>query len=566
MAWLNQALLIAGALLFIALLLSAVSQRVGVPALLVFLAVGLVATEVPGTPIHGVETPTAALIGNLALAVILLDGGLRTNIATFRMVAAPALVLATVGVLLTAALVGVIVVIGLGFDWRYGLLVGAVIGSTDAAAVFALLRSGGVRLNERVAATLEVESGLNDPMAVFLTLTLIELIRVPDGPVLRLLAMFAMQLGLGLACGYLLGRALAEVVARVRLSESLYALLIQGGGLMIFALANLLGGSGFLAIYLAGIIVARRRLHVGEDVLRASDGLAWLAQAAMFLILGIFAQLESLWSTAGSALLVALGLVFVARPLAVALCLLPFRYAFREIAFIGWIGLRGAVPIVLALFPLLYGLPQADRLFDMVFFSVLVSLLLQGTTLAHASRLLRVDVPAPSAALSSSALEAVSEPRELVQLRVLPSARVADHAIGDVDWPGGSRIVEVVRDGRVADVELLRAGDVVAVLVPGDGMAELEAMFGPATPGGEWVIDAGTSLRDLQDYYAISLPDDGDAAQSVADFVRQRLRGRPAWGDSVQLGRLTLTVRQATGGKVLRVGLRVDRTSGTSAV
>jgi cell volume regulation protein A len=558
MNWINEALLAAGLLLFVALLLSAASQRFGVPALLVFLAVGLVATELPGAPRNPVDTSTAALIGNFALAVILLDGGLRTKTATFRMVAVPALLLATVGVLLTSAITGALVIGVLDLDWRYGLLLGSIVGSTDAAAVFALLRSGGVRLNERVAATLEVESGINDPMAIFLTLALIELIRAPGAPVLQFAPMFLQQLGVGLACGFLLGRGLAEVVARVRLSESLYALLIQSGGLLIFGLASLLGGSGFLAIYLTGIVVAHRRVHVGEDVLRASDGLAWLAQASMFLILGLFAQAESLWLVAGSALLVALGLVFVARPLAVAACLVPLRYSTREIAFIGWVGLRGAVPIVLALFPLLIGLPQAFQLFHVVFFSVIVSLLLQGTTLARAARLARVDVPETSVALSSAAMEGVHGARELVQLRVLPTARVVNRAIDEIDWPAGARVVEVVREGRVEAIERLRAGDVVAVLAPADALDELEELCGAAPGGGEWTLAASATLADLHDYYGLEVPAEADATQTVADYLRRRLHGRPAVGDRIRLGRITLTVRQAGGGAVRRVGLRLE--------
>ncbi len=565
MNWINEALLAAGLLLFVALLLSAASQRVGVPALLVFLAVGLIATELPGVPSHPVDTAGAAMIGNLALAVILLDGGLRTRLATFRMVAAPALVLATIGVVLTAALVGAIAVAALGFDWRHGLLLGALIGSTDAAAVFALLRTGGVRLNERVAATLEVESGVNDPMAVFLTLALLELIRAPGGPLLQLASMFAQQMGLGLVCALVLGRALAAIVARVHLAESLSALLIQSGGLLIFATANLLGGSGFLAIYLTGMIVARRRVHVGEDVLRASDGLAWLAQAAMFLILGLFAQIERLWETASSALLIALGLVFVARPLAVAACLAPFRYCLRETLFIGWVGLRGAVPIVLALFPMLAGLSQADGMFHIVFFSVLVSLLLQGATLAWSARLARVDLPAASPALSSAAMETVREPRDLVQLRVLPSARVVGRRADEVDWPRGCRLVEVARGSEVADVDRLHAGDVVALLAPADAVDELELLFGPAAEGAEWMLDAAATLGDLHAFYAIDLPPDARADERVIDFLRRRLRGRPAAGDGVALGPIMLTVRQAAGGVIRRVAMQFGRSRDDSA-
>ncbi len=562
MPFINESLLAAGLLLFVAILLSAMSQRFGVPALLVFLAVGLFATELPGAPSGFISAQTAALIGNLALAVILLDGGLRTRIATFRMVAAPALMLATAGVVLTAVLVGLLAKLLLGFDWRVALLLGAIVGSTDAAAVFALLRSGGLRLNERVGATLEVESGINDPMAVFLTVALIELLRLPDAGLAQLASMFALQLGVGLACGWLLGRLLAEVVARTRVTEGLYALLIQSGGLAIFATANLLQGSGFLAIFVAGMIVARRHVHVTEDVLRVSDGLAWLAQAGMFLILGLFAEIEQLLEVGAGGLAIGVGLIVFARPLAVAVVLAPFRYAWREIAFIGWIGLRGAVPIVLALFPLLAGVADAGVLFHITFFTVLLSLLLQGATLPLSARLAGVTVPAGSPVLASEPIEASRPPHVLVQLRVLPQARVDEQAPDDIPFPDGCRIVEVVRDGQAAAVDRLRAGDMVAMIAPDDAVADLEEMFAPAPPAQEFSLDAAVTLGDLADYYGLPIPDGASPRQSVGGFLRARLHGRPATGDRVAVGRVILSVRQAAGGTVRRVGLRVTPRGG----
>jgi cell volume regulation protein A len=557
MPFINEALLAAGSLLFVAILLSALSQRFGVPALLVFLAVGLFATELPGAPSGFISPQTAALIGNLALAVILLDGGLRTRISTFRMVAAPALMLATVGVVLTAALVGLLAMLLLGFDWRVALLLGAIVGSTDAAAVFALLRSGGLRLNERVGATLEVESGINDPMAVFLTVALIELLRLPGGGIAQLASMFLLQLGVGLACGWLFGRLLAEVIARVRVTEGLYTLLIQSGGLAIFATTNLLQGSGFLAIFVAGMIVARRRVHVTEDVLRVSDGLAWLAQAGMFLILGLFAEVEQLFDIGAGALAIGIGLIVLARPLAVAAVLAPFRYAWREVAFIGWIGLRGAVPIVLALFPLMAGVADAPLLFHITFFTVLLSLLLQGATLPLSARLARVTVPASSPVLASESIEASRAPHALVQLRVLQQALVEGRAPADIELPDGCRIVEVVRNGQATAVDALRAGDVVAMIAPDEAVADLEEMFAPAPPLQEFSLAAETTLGDLRDYYGLTVPEDVSARQSVGDFLRARLRGRPASGDRIAVGRVVLSVRQASGGVVRRVGLRV---------
>jgi cell volume regulation protein A len=565
MAAINEILIVGAALLFVALLLSSLSQRLGVPVLLVFLAVGLFATEIPGAPRFPVSIETTALIGNLALAVILLDGGLRTRSATFRMVAAPALVLATAGVVLTAAIVGALAVALLGFDWRYGLLIGSIVGSTDAAAVFALLRSGGQRLNERVEATLEVESGINDPMAVFLTMMSIELIRLPEIDAATLARMFASQLGIGLAAGFVLGRLLAALAARVRLGESLLALLIQSGGLLIFGVTALAGGSGFLAIYLAGIIVGNRRGAVTEDVLRASDGLAWLAQAGMFLILGIVTDVKEIVPLAPLALTVALGMILVARPLAVAACLLPFRYALREVLFIGWMGLRGAVPIVLGLFPLLAGIDGAALLFHVAFFCVLASLLLQGASLRSSARLAGVAVPDVSPILSSAALHTSEPARELVQLRVMGGARVADRPRDDIEWPHGVGVVEVQRDGRTVATDTLRADDVVALAAPTDAVAELEAMFAPAPDVAEFMLAPEATLADLRDYYGCAVPEGAHEGQTIGEYLRARLHGRPAAGDSVRIGGVVLTVRGASGGTIKRVGLRVAAPPASSA-
>jgi potassium/hydrogen antiporter len=554
----SHLLLVASLLVFTAVALSAVSQQLGVPSLLVFLAVGLLATELPGAPRVAVPVETAALIGNLALAIILLDGGLRTRVGTLRMVAGPALTLATVGVLVTASVVGAVAVALLGLDWRYGLLLGAIVGSTDAAAVFALLGGGGLRLNERVEATLEVESGLNDPMAVFLTVAMIELIAAPGSDVGTLAPMFVRQLLVGLAVGGGLGWLLGRVVARIRLGEGLYALLIQSGGLGIFAFANVLGGSGFLAIYLAGMIVANQRRHVTVEVLRVSDGFAWLAQAGMFLLLGIITDVDELATIAtGKVLVVAIALMVLARPLAAVVCLLPFRYARREIGFIGWVGMRGAVPIVLALFPLLAGLPQATLLFNVAFLITLLSLLLQGGTLGIASRLAGVQRGGGAVALSSATLEGGEPPREVVQFRVAAGAQATTAAIEDLAWPDQVRVIEVCRDGQVLRAERLRDSDLVTVVAPAAALAELEVFFGPPAPGGELMLDAGATVGDLFDYYGSAVPADAPREMRLTDFVSARLRRRGAAGDAIAVSGLTLTVRQARHGVVRRVGLRL---------
>jgi cell volume regulation protein A len=260
---------------------------------------------------------------------------------------------------------------------------------------------------------------------------------------------------------------------------------------------------------------------------------------------------------APAGLAIGLTLIVLARPLAVAVLLRPFRYAWREIAFIGWVGLRGAVPIVLALFPMMAGVPDASLLFHITFFAVLLSLLLQGSTLPLAAKLARVTVPAGSPILSSESIEARDDPHALVQLRVLPSARVEGQAPHDLELPEGARVVEVVRDGRAAAVQTLQAGDVVAMLAPDEAVDDLEEMFAPAPAAQEFSLDAATTLGDLRDYYGLQIPDGAAAEQTIGAFLRARLHGRPAVGDTVRQGRVCLSVRQASGGHIRRVGLRL---------
>src|SRR5690606_34457777 len=366
----------------------------GIPFLVVFLVVGMLAGEDGIGGIQFGDYSTTFFVGNLALAIILLDGGLRTKLATFRIALKPSLVLATVGVLLTAVPVGLFAAWVLGIDWRLGLLLGSIVGSTDAAAVFALLRASGTRLNERVANTLEIESGVNDPMAIFLTTLMIQALMMPETfGVLDLLSQLAMQFGLGIVLGLLLGRAMAWIMKRAQVGEGLSELLLCSGGVEAFALVNSVGGSGFIAVYLVGLVVGNRIRRAGENLLKAMDGMAWLAQSSMFLLMGLLVTPAEMPAIALAALLVSAFLMFVARPAAVWLCLKPFSFAPREVGFMGWMGLRGAVPIVLAMFPLLAGVPDAKLLFNVAFVVVLSSLLLQGASVPFAARRFGVGLP-----------------------------------------------------------------------------------------------------------------------------------------------------------------------------
>ncbi|MBC7182405.1 MAG: potassium/proton antiporter, partial [Marinobacter sp.] len=280
-------------------------------------------------------------------------------------------------------------------QWLTALLIGAIISSTDAAAVFSLLQGRGLHLNERVSATLEIESGSNDPMAIFLTLMLVTFIGASgDQAGWTALMMLVKQFGIGSIAGILGGFAVVELANRIRLTPSLYPLLVAAAGISVFSATNALGGSGFLAIYLTGVVIGNRHVRMMPMILQVHDGLAWLAQLCLFLMLGLLVNPSDLIPLAGGGLILALALIFVIRPLTVALTLWPFAFNRRELGFIGWVGLRGAVPIVLALFPIIAGLPEAQLVFHAAFFIVLVSLLVQGTTMAPLARKLRLEVPA----------------------------------------------------------------------------------------------------------------------------------------------------------------------------
>ena len=400
-------LLVAAALVFLSVLAGVVSARAGFSFLLVFLLAGVLAGEDgPGGLLFN-DFRLAFWVGNVALAVILLDGGLRTDFDTFRTGLKPSLLLATFGVLVCAGITGAAARWLLDLPWPMALLVGAIVGSTDAAAVFSLLKSSGVKLNERVAATLEIESGMNDPMAVYLTLTFIGVALAASAAGgagaaldwLDVLRSLMQQFGWGAALGLAAGFAMAELLKRLGRGEDggggIRALLLVSGGLSVFAATTWLGGSGFLAVYAMGVIVGNRARRLVRSSLSAMDGYAWLSQAGMFLLLGLLVTPSNLLTTLWPALGVSLVLMVVARPLSVWLCLAPLRFPPREIAFISWVGLRGAVPIVLAVFPVMAGVPGAQTFFNVAFVVVLASLLLQGSTIAWSARRLGVDLPDP---------------------------------------------------------------------------------------------------------------------------------------------------------------------------
>ena len=398
------------------------------------------------------------------------------------------------------------------------MLVGAIVSSTDAAAVFSLLRNQGIGLKQRVSAVLEIESGSNDPMAIFLTMALLTLLTSGEAPSWRLGTFFIQQMGLGLLAGYAGGHLLVWGIDRIRLAEGLYPLLALAGGLFVFAATAYAGGSGFLAIYVAGIVLGNRPVHAAQDILSVHDGLAWLAQIVMFLVLGLLATPSELIAVAPAALLVAAGMIFVARPVAVWLSLLFYRAPAAEKLFISWVGLRGAVPVVLALFPLMAGLDQAHLYFDVAFFVVLISLVLQGWTITPLARRLKLELPPVFEAQQRVALDiGGGKGFELVGY-VVPQASPAEGIVPDaLPLQPDERVVAVFRDNLLQDPAAplrIATGDVIYLFVRIESVDRISGLFA-ARPlpeplaqrrfFGDFSLDPAARLADVCAVYGLSL-------------------------------------------------------------
>ncbi len=442
-------LLVAGLLVLCSVLASKVSERIGVPALLMFLGVGMVAgSDGPG----GIQFDDAALanfIGTVALAFILFSGGLDTNWSSIRPVLGRGALLATAGVVVSAVLLGLFVWLTLGFSFAGALLLAAIVSSTDAAAVFSVLRSRGVSLKGNLRPLLELESGSNDPMAVFLTIGMLQVIAKGGGIWPALVWDFALQMTVGALVGVAVGRLAAIAVNRVRLDyEGLYPVLSISVVMLVFGLAELLRGNGFLAVYLAGIVMGNSDFLYKRSLMRFHDGLGWLMQISMFVILGLLVNPSDLPSVAGAGLLTAAFLMFIARPLAVHLCLLGSDFTRAERQLVAWTGLRGAVPIVLATFPLIAGYAQSHRIFNIVFFVVFLSVFLQGRTLMALARFLGVDQPIDARPRYPLEFERTGDHQsETREFEVLPESSAVGRTIAELGLPPDALIL-MIRRGR----------------------------------------------------------------------------------------------------------------------
>lgn len=559
----DTVLLVAAALIILAVVSSKITARMGLPVLVVFLGLGMLAgAEGPG----GIEFDSFELahaIGTVALAFILFDGGLGTPSASLRESWKPSALLATLGVLLTAVVTGLVATRVLGLPPLEGMLLGAIVGSTDAAAVFSLLRSSGIRLRKRLASTLEIESGANDPMAIFLTIGLIEVLRgeMEMGP--PLLGLFFLQMGVGLAVGYGVGRLTVALLNRINLGAAgLYPVLTAACGIFAFGSAAVLGGSGFLAIYVAGLILGNSKIAFQRGTILFHDGLAWGGQIVMFVVLGLLSSPSALVEVTVPSLLIAGALIVVARPLAVIPLILPFRYAWREHLLVSWVGLKGAVPIILATYPLIFGIDSGPLIFNVVFFVVILSALVQGTSLSWVARLLRVEEPPepePPISLELTSLREIDA--DILDYTIDEDSRAAGRYLRDLALPTGSSVAMIIRDNALIPPRgstEIRPGDHVFVIVDRESRSPLDRVF--ARGGGEekgallaeFPLPGDATAGHLTSLYDIETGEPSEI--TLEELVRNRVPDATV-GTSITLGEARIRVRKVEDGRITMVGL-----------
>lgn len=561
----NAVLLLGSALIIAGILSSLIATRFGAPMLLVFLGVGMLAGE--DGPLHLAfsDYHIANLIGSLALSVILFDGGLRTRLSAFRGLFAPSLVLATVGVVITAGLTGAVAHYLLNLGPAESFLLGAVVASTDAAAVFFLMRTGGVQLRHHSGGILELESGTNDPVAVFLTIATITFMTAQNGMSPVAVASFLLQEGgIGAVIGLAGGFVLVWSLNRIQLPAGLHPLLAVAGAVLIFAVAGVAHGSGFFAAYIAGLVVGNRPVRAYAGILSLNDAITWLAQIVMFLVLGLLATPHRLLGLAIPGLGISLFLIFVARPIAVWASLQFFGFNWREKTFVSWVGLRGAVSIFLAAIPTLVGLPQASLYFDIAFFVVIVSLVLQGWTTKWVAERLGQTVPRRIQPVQRIEIDLPGQTDvEMVGYPVLPDSR----ALNVAAMPYWSRVAMVIRNREILEPSAagkLKSGDYAYLLAPALRVPRLDGLFAPLAQATavddcdcEFEIHGTTPLAMLSAMYDIGLAG-MDGNQTIAQLFAERFDNAPDLGDALPLANVILTVRKLDGDEVLEAGLRFD--------
>ncbi|MDO5352306.1 MAG: potassium/proton antiporter [Succinatimonas sp.] len=559
---------IAGLLLTFAILASKLSSIFGTPLLLLFLAIGMLTGE-DGIfiNIHYDDYNSAYFFANFMLALIILDGGLRTNFSTFKRVATESTILATVGVLVTASVTGIIAYYCLGnISIIQALLLGSIVGSTDAGAVFSLLGGNDVSLKSSVSSTLQIESATNDPMAILLTTVMLAIISGQSTSWLESLIIFAMQFGLGIVFGVIFGFIGRFIIASMSIGSGLYALLVFGIGLIGFSVTAAMGGSGFLAIFIIGMMVGNQNIRQISYILPVAEGITWLCQISLFLMLGLLVSPHQMLNYIVEGVVVAVAITFIARPLAVFLCVKPFFRAFtnRDLFFMSWVGLRGSVPIVLAIYPVFANIENPQLYFNVAFVVVIVSLLVQGATLNPVSRLFKVYAPSSAMPVTKANVGIkLANDYELYNYRIRNES-MEGLSLRNIHFPKGTMIAGMFRDGHMIKTvgnTVLRHGDILSIIGTDNDEPLLNSMFSKNITAkqkliynGDKIFDGSIMMSDLADKYKIELTD-YERGLNVSEFMSYHIGGFAQTGDMVNLINVVLVVASLNGDEIASVGL-----------
>lgn len=565
MPTIEQLILLSSILILLGIFSSKLSARLGLPMLVMFLFIGMLAGEDGLGKITFDNVNVSYAVGSLALALILFDGGLQTSVKSIKLVWKPAFTLATVGVLITAGITGLAAAYILGIPLLEGLLLGAIVGSTDAAAVFSLLRNAGIYLNERLQATLEIESATNDPMAIFLTVGLLQLLMNPQASGSELALLFVSQMGIGAAVGIGVGWISIKIINKIKLlAAGLYPVLVAACGLFSFGVASNLGGSGFLSIFVTGVVIGNHSFVFQRNTFLFHDGLAWLSQIIMFVMLGLLVNPSSLIEVWQEGLLIALVLTFVARPLAVVPVLKLFRFTRNEIALISWVGLRGSVPIILAIFPFIFGLPGANLIFDVVFFVVLISATLQGSTLPYFARKLNLMQPPPlipAATLDITAVDQIDA--DLVEYTLGEDCSAVGRRLSELALPDQTVIAMITREKSVLPPRgstILMANDHLFVVLKPQNRLFLERLFSGQTSSEPTIMElpesglslkGTTRLNEIYESYGILIEVDSD--KTLNQFIHVNTENEPTQGDVVKLDDIQIKIDEMIGPRIVTV-------------
>ncbi|MEN7467542.1 potassium/proton antiporter [Providencia stuartii] len=563
MPTIEQLILLTSILILLGIFSSKLSARLGLPMLVMFLFIGMLAGEDGIGQIAFNNVNVSYAVGSLALALILFDGGLQTSVKSIRLVWKPAFTLATFGVLITAGITGLAAAYILGIPLLEGLLLGAIVGSTDAAAVFSLLRNAGIYLNERLQSTLEIESATNDPMAIFLTVGLLQLLMNQSASGSELLLLFVSQMGIGTLVGLSVGWISIKIINKIKLlATGLYPVLVAACGLLSFGLASNLQGSGFLSIFVTGVVIGNARFVFQRNTFLFHDGLAWLSQIIMFVMLGLLVNPSSLLEVWFEGLVIALVLTFIARPIAVVPVLKFFKFSREEITLVSWVGLRGSVPIILAIFPFIYGLPGANLIFDVVFFVVLISATLQGSTLPYVARKINLMQPPPllpAATLDITAVDQIDA--DLVEYTLGEDCSAVGRRLSQLALPDQTVIAMITRGKSVLPPRgstRLIADDHLFVVLKPENRLFLERLFSEQVspdltpielPTSGLSLKGTTRLDEIYESYGILI--DNENNQTLDQFIYSISANEPIQDTVISLATLQIRISEMIGSRIV---------------